>query len=151
MSNVRKKLGISNGQISEAAKKALRSSGFETKRNNCLRFVRQVVGSVRPKAWPLPIGPNAWEAYQLLRDKGYEIPLSHGSQIGDLLFKAPTEAVPQGHVGIRIEGNRVAENSSFHANSDDDDARGTRSLKEFGRVAAIIRLGDDFNAKYPRQ
>ena len=146
----RKKLGFNNSQVASAAKKALRGSSFETKRRNCLRFVRQVVGSVKAGGWPLAIGPNAWEAFELLRDKGYSVPLSNGSQIGDLLFKAPTEKVPEGHVGIRIEGNRVAENSSFHAATDDDDARGTRSLREFGRIAGIIRLGDDFADEYPR-
>lgn len=142
MSIKRKKLGITNDQIARTATKALIARDFVTVRGNCLRFVREVVTATRLGAWPLKIGPNAWEAYKLLKAKGYEVPIERGSVVGDLLFKAPTKNNHAGHVGIRISGNRVAENSSYHASTNIEDARGVRTLKEFGKVAAIIRLGD---------
>jgi hypothetical protein len=43
-----------------------------------------------------------------------------------------------GHVAIRILGNKVAENSSVHW--DGRDARGVRTLKEFGNFDMIVRL-----------
>lgn len=150
MSNARKKLGFTQEALAKHALFAVRNGSFVRLRGNCLRFVREVVSNLKPNAWPLEIGPNAWEAANRLEKLGYGIPLSQGSQVGDLLFKKPTENNAAGHVGIRVPGNRVAENSSYHAASDDDDARGVRTLKQFGTYHKIIRLGDDFNGPYPR-
>ncbi len=134
--------GITAKQIADTAAGAVINAPFVTARRNCLRFVREVHGAVKKGSWPLPIGPNAWEAATMLDKQGYAIPLSRGSVPGDILFKAPTDAVPEGHCGIRIYGNRVAENATVHAGGEDTDARGIRSLAEFGRVAKIVRLAD---------
>jgi hypothetical protein len=71
------------------------------------------------------------------RQHGYSVPLKHGSRPGDLLYKI-TGSGGDGHVGIRVAGNMVAENSSVHW--DGSDARGLRTLEEFGNFDIIVRL-----------
>jgi hypothetical protein len=70
---------------------------------------------------------------------GYSIHLGRGSLPGDLLYKVHGSG-GFGHVGIRVAGNMVAENSSIHW--DGNDARGLRTLEEFGHFDLIIRLHD---------
>lgn len=137
------KYRFKNTALADHAVFALKNGAFEKHRRYCLRWVRQVVENLQGKPWTVPRGDNAWEAAKALESQGFRVPNERGSKIGDLLFKAPTEKVPEGHVGIRIAGNRVAENSSAHAATDDQDARGTRTLGEFGHVDMIIRLGSD--------
>jgi hypothetical protein len=67
----------------------------------------------------------------------YAVNLTNGSVVGDLLYKLNGSG-GAGHVGIRIAGNRVAENSSVHW--DGIDARGIRTLREFGHFDLIVRL-----------
>lgn len=142
MANGQKKLGISANEIAAKAKVALTAKDFVTRRGNCLRFVREVITDLKLGAWPLYIGPDAWQAFKLLHAKGWSVPVERGSVVGDIIFKAPTPRNPHGHVGIRIPGNLVAENSSRHARSDWEDARGICTLKQFGPIAGIVRLGD---------
>jgi hypothetical protein len=87
-----------------------------------------------------------WKGTALLTAKAfqpsqYAVPLDNGSTIGDLLYKMHGSG-GAGHVGIRIDGNRVAENSSVHWNPQDarPDARGIRRLSEFGNFDLIVRL-----------
>ncbi len=72
----------------------------------------------------------------------YAVDVSHGSVPGDILYKGRKTSGRFGHVGIRIEGNKVAENSSSHVDPEhgDNDARGTRSLEAFGAYELIVRL-----------
>ena len=135
------KYRFKNVDLGNRAVFALTNGSFESRPTYCLRFVRQVVENLQRKPWSVPRGMDAWEAAQELERQGYGVPLANGSRIGDLLFKAPTETNPHGHVGIRIAGNRVAENSSYHAARQRGEARGVRTLEEFGKFQKIIRLG----------
>lgn len=68
---------------------------------------------------------------------GFSVHIGHGSKPGDLLYKIHSNG-GFGHVGIRVAGNMIAENSSVHW--DGVDARGLRTLEEFGYYDLIIRL-----------
>lgn len=86
--------------------------------------------------------PDAIAACHALQALGFEVPKENGSVPGDLLFKL-TGSGGFGHVGIRVAGNMVAENSSVH-DDDDGDARGLRTLAEFGDFDVIIRIPPKF-------
>lgn len=59
---------------------------------------------------------------------------------GDILYKT---GGPYGHVGIVVEGRRVAENSTAHiAGPSDTDARGMRPLSRYGAWDVLVRLPD---------
>lgn len=143
MHTKKKNLGFTNAELAAHAKLALKGRDFVTRRGNCLRFVREIVTDLKLGAWPLYIGPDAWQAFKLLAGKGYSVPLERGSKVGDIIFKAPTPSNPHGHVGVRIGGNLVVENSTRHARTDFEDARGICTLKQFGPIAGIVRLGND--------
>lgn len=110
-----------------------------TTRGLCAGWAREVVTDEHGKAVANPKGLDAWNAFKWYQQRGLSVAPEHGSVIGDILFKKATVFNPHGHVGIRIAGNRVAENSSVHAR-DDEDARGIRTLSQFGRVDGIIRI-----------
>jgi hypothetical protein len=80
---------------------------------------------------------TATETFCAFADAGYSVPVSQGSKEGDLLYKFAV-AKGAGHVGTRLKGNWVAENSTVHGG--DDDARGLRTVAEFGEFDGIIRL-----------
>ena len=124
--------------ISSAAIAAVTEKmGFEKKPHYCQRWVRQVVQSVCGSDYDKLFKGNAADTGKAMKAAGLSIPLTRGCVPGDLLYKL-TGSGGDGHVGIRVEGNRVAENSSVHW--DGKDARGFRSVKEFGNFDLIIRL-----------
>jgi hypothetical protein len=70
-------------------------------------------------------------------------------QIGDLLYWTGTPSQPEGHVVIRIKGNRIAENSVVHFLWDGD-GRGTRLIKNLPRKPdVIVRLPKVAKSKTP--
>ncbi len=99
--------------------------------------MRQVIGAVYGSAYEQYRAESAKEAGRLWRKSKFKVPLKNGSQVGDILYKVDCGG-EFGHVGIRIPGNRVAENSSAHVV--EGDARGTRTLEEFGVYDLIVRL-----------
>jgi hypothetical protein len=103
-------------------------------------WVRLVTDAVYGKdAFRQYFGRTARISALRFKKSPYFVPLKHGSKIGDILFKTHGSG-GFGHVGIRIEGNRVAENSSVHVGEYDNEARGIRTLKEFGDYDVIVRL-----------
>ncbi len=83
-----------------------------------------------------PSGLDAKAQYRWFEARGLIVPIARGSVVGDILYKFGGR---HGHVGIRIGGNRVAENSSVHGIGEED-ARGIRTLNSFGQVDGIVRL-----------
>jgi hypothetical protein len=57
--------------------------------------------------------------------------------IGDLLYWFGNPSQPEGHVVIRIPGNKIAENSVVHFLWDGD-GRGTRAIKNLPRTPDLI-------------
>lgn len=131
-----------NKELDQAATKAVTAPGYPTKPGLCQMFVRLTVESIYGKRFDAVIhqgsAKEAAEAFE--HDGRYVVPLDHGSVPGDLLYKKHGSG-GFGHVGIRVSGNRVAENSSVHiTDRGDKNARGFRTLKEFGDFDVIVRL-----------
>ncbi len=130
-----------NEPLCEASKLAQSGPSYVSKPHCCQMWVREVVQSVYGGLFN-----RYWKGTALLTAKAFEhsqfaVPLENGSTIGDILYKMHGSG-GAGHVGIRINGNRVAENSSVHWNPQDarPDARGIRRLSEFGNFDLIVRL-----------
>lgn len=129
-----------NQKLNDAAVHAVTAPGYETKPHFCLRWVREVCQHVYGSEYDEFWAASAKETGQNFLDDGtYVIPHTEGAQAGDILFKLHGSG-GAGHVGIRVLGNRVAENSSVHFNDNGTDARGFRSLIEFGHYDVIVRL-----------
>ncbi len=131
-----------NSKLASDALFALHAKGFETANGFCARFCRQICecsyGDARWNAqWRPDATPTAKEAALAFAKSGYHVVGT--PQIGDVLFKTVGSG-GAGHVGI-LTALGVAENSSFHWNrTGHKDARGLRSLAEFGAYQVIIRL-----------
>jgi hypothetical protein len=128
-----------NETMSIAGKHALTAPQFVSLPHRCQQWARQVYELVYGQEFEKYRRENARLTALAWRASPYNVPLERGSVIGDLLYKTHGSG-GDGHVGIRINGNRVAENSSLHFDDDDDDARGIRTLREFGHFDVIIRL-----------
>ncbi len=120
-----------------AAVFALTAAGFPTKAGWCQMWVRLVWEIVFGLRFDFLAKKSARLTALAARKSRYYIAPKDGSKPGDILFKG----VPLfgfGHVGIRLLGNMVAENSTIHW--DGKDARGLRTIEEFGKVWVILRL-----------
>ncbi len=122
------------------ATNAVTAAGFEKGKSMCQKFARQVVEKEFGKKFEAIIHqPDAKAAALAFKEDGDYV-VENGSIPGDLLYKIEGSG-GHGHVGIRVSGNRVAENSVVHFNaSDGKDGRGFRSLEDFGHVDVIVRL-----------
>lgn len=137
-----------NQTLSDMALRALKAKGFETIRGYCSRWARQVdeaaCGDARHNAcWRPDASPTAKEAAYAFKAAGLGFDYSPGMklEIGDVLFKTLGSG-GAGHVGI-LTPRGVAENSSYHAaRSSNGDARGLRSLAQFGAFQIVARLPD---------
>jgi hypothetical protein len=103
----------------------------------CEKFVRYAKTDAYGSQFSHLQRSTALETALVFQDAGYSVPVKNGSIEGDLLYKL-TGSGGAGHVGIRLRGNMVAENSTVHW--DGTDARGIRTLAEFGNYDLIIRL-----------
>ncbi len=134
-------------KLADNAVKAVTSpKGYEKGKSMCQRFVRQNVQEVHGDKYNAFMKASAklsGEAF--LRDGRFVVPKERGSVPGDILYILDGSG-GFGHVGIRVAGNRVAENSVVHFNaSGGKDGRGFRDLDDFGldRVDVIVRLPED--------
>jgi hypothetical protein len=127
--------------LAAAAKDALTRAGFPRPKGLCQRFVRMTIQAIYGAKYDRYFRGTADETMKAFQHSPYSVPPESGSIIGDILYKKGTRGQRAGHVGIRIAGNRVAENSSAHFIN--GDARGTRSLEEFGDFDLIVRLPND--------
>jgi hypothetical protein len=126
-----------NEPLITAAKHGLSDPHFITLPHRCQQWLRQVVQSVYGSQFDDFWKGSAATTGRCFQHSPYAVPLANGSQPGDILYKLKGSG-GDGHVGIRLPGNLVAENSSVHW--DGRDARGTRTLKEFGNFDLIVRL-----------
>jgi hypothetical protein len=123
--------------LAKAALNGLRDARTTHEPHQCEKWARQVkerVYGAKFSAWQRH---NAMMTAMAFKEAGYAVSLASGSKEGDLLYKIYGSG-GDGHVGIRLAGNVVAENSSVHW--DGSDARGLRTLAEFGNFDLIIRL-----------
>jgi hypothetical protein len=142
MSNNQKILpfdGSAGQKLARVAKAALTDEDFENDSGMCQKFVRQVVQDIHSGRFDEFHRGTANASRLAWARSVYAVDPSRGSIIGDILYKAGTPRQRAGHVGIRIAGNRVAENSSVHSNGKHG-AKGIRTLEEFGAVSLVVRL-----------
>ena len=117
--------------------------GFERGSGYCQKWVRQCVQKLHGHRFDEYFKGSAVETMEAFRNSPYAVKVSDGSVPGDILYKGRKTSGTYGHTGIRVPGNRVAENSSSHINeAGDRDARGFRSLDAFGKYELIVRLED---------
>lgn len=131
-------------KLAAMAVKALTAKGFESTPGYCQRFFRQVRQAVHAHNYDAYDGATAEQSRKLWLGTPFAVAPEHGSVIGDVLYKKATPNQPDGHVGIRIAGNKVAENSTVHSGK--FGGRGVRSLEDFGHYDLIVRIPE--SAKY---
>lgn len=129
----------SNPALSAAAISGLTNPAFEKKPGMCQRFVRQAIQRAHGNRFDRFHLGTAELSRRAWINGGYSVEPKNGSVIGDILYKKATSGQPEGHVGIRISGNRVAENSTRSAGRISG-GKGIVSLAEFGHVDTIVRL-----------
>jgi hypothetical protein len=106
----------------------------------CQKFVRQILESVYQKKYAPYMKASAKVTAHAFLNAGLGVRYNgQALEPGDILFKTVGSG-GFGHVGVWT-GSKVAENSSYHARRDSD-ARGFRSLSEYGEFQVLVRLPD---------
>lgn len=129
-----------NEPLATTALRALTAPGFATESGYCWRWTRQCImacyGLSEPPSYHR--GSAKAAAYAMLEEgKAHRYNGEPSSlEIGDILLKTNGE---HGHVGI-LTHRGIAENSSFHWRRHPGDARGLRSLEQFGAFSVVGRL-----------
>lgn len=137
--NVSHAPGPDNPVLAAVAERALRDAHFTSVAGMCQKLVRQVVQAFAGSRYDQYHKATAELSRQAWANSPYAVSPSQGSVVGDILYKKGTPGQPAGHVGIRVPGNRVAENATT-GKGRINGAKGYRSLEEFGRVDLIVRL-----------
>ena len=142
---------MSSSQVETGAKKSRRaklaaiaeadakSGRGDVTRGMCQRWTRERYEQVYGNEFDSHQKATAEKARRSWLGTPYAVHPSHGSMVGDILYKKGTGANPSGHVGIRIPGNRVAENGTRRTGRTRGGI-GIVSLEEFGAVDLIVRL-----------
>jgi hypothetical protein len=125
-------------KLAENAALAVKLGKFETRRNYCSRFCRQVTAYTFGNRFDHLFGGNAAETAHRFNEAGC-IWKAGTIEIrpGDFLFK--NHDGPPGHVGILTDTLLVAENSSTKIGRVRG-ALGFRTLHEFGHFDYVGRL-----------
>lgn len=147
------KIIVSGDALAAAMKTALTSKGyttpagvfvpFVTSPGECEKFMREVVQSLYGDLFDFYWGPSAYATMlRFQRDGKYSLPASTLLQAGDIIFKGVKTSGPAGHTAMWIPAGVFGENSSYHwlPESDNPDARGTRSKAAMGLYECVVRL-----------
>jgi len=132
-----------NQRLAEAAVLAIQDPRFEDQPGYCQKFVRQVIQKVYGDKFDRYALASAKDSAQAWLGSPYAIRTSDlaDTQIGDILYKQHTSG-RFGHVGIRVAGNLVAENSStFRGRL--AGAKGFRTLEQYGAFDVVVRLPEE--------
>lgn len=128
--------------IAEQALRGLKSDVFPSTRGMCQKFARISVQSAIGHGYDGVLQKaSAKEAALSLRAAGLARDYVQGQilQPGDLLYKTIGSG-GFGHVGVYVGNNQVAENSSYHVRNGGSDARGIRTLEQFGAFQIVARF-----------
>ncbi len=134
-----------NRILADAAKGALVSPGFASRKGLCQMWNRQVIESVYGSKYALYRAASAKDAALLWLKSPYGFAFSYlkdergGLQAGDICYKTLGSG-GYGHVGIYLGDGTIGENSSYHAHGNDTDARGIRTVALFGAFQVVVRL-----------
>lgn len=127
-----------NPQLANAAAKALTNNAFVLRRGMCQKFARQVIQSVYGDKYDAYHKASANLSHDAWKRSKFAVDPSRGSVVGDLLYWDGDAAQPDGHVAIRIAGNRVAENSVIHYGP--NGGKSTRAMSRLREPDLIVRL-----------
>ncbi len=127
--------------LSIQTRKSLTDPNFETKPGYCYRLFREnrqsVYGHQFDKYDDDSDRPTAKKAEENWRESPYVVTKAQGYAIGDVYFYG--DHGPDGHVGTRIPGNLIADNSITH-HGRIQGGKGVRPLEELGEPTTVIRL-----------
>ncbi len=128
-------------RIAESMRLGLSAEWGEKRVGQCWRQMRLSLrhAGIEKEDLP-PQGSDAAQAFEWFKTHGRVRPTLTNSLPGDLIFWVGSGHGKHGHVGGRIAGNRLAENSSYHSGPNDDDARGTRDLRQLFGISGVVRL-----------
>jgi TP901 family phage tail tape measure protein len=129
-------------EIAEMAILGLKRDDFVKAANHCVEWAREVTEKALGKrdrelsrAKGGPFGGNAAETLEGARKLGWLLPKGAEPRPGDVLLKPD-------HAGVYLGHDQVAENATVHATKKHRDARGTRTLEEFGSNFRVMRVPD---------
>jgi len=128
-----------NIELARRAIRTIQRDGTDARDGMCQKAVRETIQDEYGDAYDAFHKGTAEASRRAWIRGGFAVDPQRGSVVGDILYKAPTRNVAAGHVGIRVAGNRVAENSSTSVGRVRG-AYGFRTLEEFGAVKTIVRL-----------
>ena len=140
-----------NDKLADLAERRISEHAEPTTANWCQRWVRLTVEAIYGKRYEAllhqpsaRLAALAFVAAQRSGDlpPGVEVIVGgtvKDTQLGDLLYKLGSHDAAPGHVGIRVRGNRVAENSSTSLGRVYR-ALGFRTLSQYGKIDVIVRL-----------
>jgi len=133
--------------LAKAAVAAVTDPAFEAEAGYCQRFVRQVVQAVAGDQFDHLWAESATATARRCLAAGLAVVGT--PRAGDLLYRTQG-AGGFGHVGICLGDGRVAENSSTKVGRVQG-AKGYRSLKQYGAVDVLVRLGvgEEWQVSFP--
>ena len=91
---------MANKKLADAATRALTEKGFESRAGFCQKFVRQVIQKSLGHKYDTYFKASAYETMLAFKGSPYEVPLSEGTQVGDILYKGRKTSGKYGHVGV---------------------------------------------------
>lgn len=118
---------------------AIDDPDFETEPGYCQRFVRQCIQSVYGSRFDKYHDESADASLKLWKKSPYAVDPSRGSVPGDILYFRERPGRKNGHVVIRVTGNKAAENSTVHSDPVNG-GKGYRPLSKLGKPDLIVRL-----------
>jgi hypothetical protein len=119
-----------------AAVAALTSNDSPRDAGMCQMWARLAYEKGVGKLWEFAHMGKARLACLAFKNTRYVVPTRAELRGGDVLYKQGFTG-GFGHVGIYLDGAMVAENSTIHDTT--GDARGLRTLKEFGAYTLAVR------------
>jgi hypothetical protein len=125
-------------KLAEHCVEAVTDAHYETGRGWCYRFIRQNIEALYGHKYTKYDDDTAKKAAARWQRSRYALPDGQTAQIGDICFWTHAHG-PNGHVAIRVKGNRYCENSIVHDNGTSG-GKGFRGLDEMGKPDLIIRL-----------
>lgn len=142
---------LQKGKWTRAVVRALWVPEYEKRRTYCQRFFRQITQSKLGRMFDSCHDETAALTARNFIERGKQVT---DGRPGDIYFKIRVDGDGNrlfdkkhpGHVGVRVWGNWIVENSSIHAPDELNDARGIRSVEDFcaGKDdIVIIRLMPD--------
>lgn len=127
--------------LSKAARQAPENNKIERRKSYCYRAFRQlrqaVYGSQFDQYDDDSERPTAKKAERRWADSPYVVDQDKGTLPGDVFFFG--DHGPDGHVGIRVPGNLLFDNSESSVGRVVG-AKGFRRLQDMGKPTLVIRL-----------